>query len=30
MRAALPDGTIAERSSYLALEAFSEAPEIRQ
>lgn len=28
LRALLPDGTIAERSSYLALEAFEQAPEI--
>jgi hypothetical protein len=28
MRAVLPDGTIAERSSYLALEAFEKAPEV--
>jgi hypothetical protein len=30
MRAVLPDGTIAERSTYLALEAFEDAPQIRQ
>jgi pimeloyl-ACP methyl ester carboxylesterase len=30
LRALLPDGAIAERSTFLALEAFEEAPEIRQ
>jgi pimeloyl-ACP methyl ester carboxylesterase len=30
MSAVLPDGTVAQRSSYLALEAFEEAPEVLQ
>ncbi len=30
LRATLPDGTVAERATYLALEAFATAPEIRQ
>jgi pimeloyl-ACP methyl ester carboxylesterase len=30
LRAVLPDGTVAERGSYLALEAFVEAPQPRQ
>ena len=30
LRAILPDGTIAERSTFLALEAFEDAPEVRQ
>lgn len=30
LRAALPDGTIAERSTFLALEAFEVAPEVRR
>lgn len=29
LSATLPDDTLAERTSYLALEAFDEAPEIR-
>lgn len=29
MRAILPDGTVAERSTFLALEAFEDAPEVR-
>jgi hypothetical protein len=30
VRSELPDGSMAERSTFLALEAFEEAPEIRQ